>query len=80
MARSAALPDWPRLLSRDDAAAYVGGSPTVLREIGAVPLRFGNRVLYDRWDIDDRLNHRTGRGASAAPSAAEFLDLLDGPG
>jgi hypothetical protein len=51
------LPGWPRLLSRDLAAAYVGVStPTfeacVKRGQWPQPLRFGVRVLYDRVAID----------------------------
>lgn len=57
------LPDWPRLLSREQAAAYCGvsgarldrllpGLPAVQAEIG--------RVLFDRKLIDKRLDAMSG--------------------
>lgn len=46
------LPDWPRLMSVDLAADYVGIGSTKLREKGPKPKRFGGRVLYDRQDLD----------------------------
>ena len=47
-----ALPDWPRLMGEVLAAAYVGLSPTSLREKGPEAKRFGKRRLYDRHDLD----------------------------
>lgn len=52
------LPDWPRLMSIELAAAYLSRSPTVIRERGPTPKRDGRSVLYDRVDLDrwaDRL-------------------------
>jgi hypothetical protein len=52
------LPDWPRLMGEDMAAAYVSLSATTLRERGPEPRRLGKRRLYDRNDLDrwaDRL-------------------------
>lgn len=49
------LPDWPRLLSRDQAAAYCSVSPGTFDDHFAVHLtaiRAGARVLYDRRKID----------------------------
>ena len=58
------LPNWPRLLSREQAAAYVGLSVNALeRRIGApfpAPVRIGGRKLYDRDALDlaiDALTH-----------------------
>jgi hypothetical protein len=48
----ASLPDWPRLMGEDLAAAYVSLSATSLREHGPAPKRFGKRRLYDRIDLD----------------------------
>lgn len=56
--RRTILPEWPRLMSIEQAAAYIGLSPTTLRERGPEPKRVGSRVLYDRKDLDrwaDRL-------------------------
>ena len=53
-----ALPDWPRLMSEDLAAAYCSIGVTTLRNHGPSPTRLGRRVLYDRHDLDrwaDRL-------------------------
>jgi hypothetical protein len=52
------LPNWPRLMGEDMAAAYVSLSATTLRERGPEPRRLGKRRLYDRNDLDrwaDRL-------------------------
>lgn len=54
----ALLPDWPRLMSEGQAAAYLSLSVTTLREHGPSVKRQGRRVLYDRRDLDrwaDRL-------------------------
>ena len=52
----AELPHWPRLLSADQAAAYVGLSlNTFVARIGnpfPAPIRFGRRRLFDRLAID----------------------------
>jgi hypothetical protein len=48
----AALPDWPRLMAVELAAAYVGIGRTMLEEQGPAPKRIGRRVLYDRHDLD----------------------------
>lgn len=58
MAERAMLPDWPRLMPIELAAAYLSRSATVIRERGPTPKRDGRSVLYDRRDLDrwaDRL-------------------------
>lgn len=53
------LPNWPRLMSVNLAAAYLSISPTTLRQQGPKIIRIGRRVLYDRADLDawaDALN------------------------
>lgn len=59
------LPDWPRMLSRDQAAAYVGVSTgTFAREVAAgfwpAPLERGRRQTWDRAAIDRMLDQRGG--------------------
>ncbi|MFZ2869614.1 helix-turn-helix transcriptional regulator [Zavarzinia sp.] len=59
------LPGWPRMLSRDQAAAYVGVSTgTFAREVGAgfwpAPLERGRRQTWDRAAIDRLLDQRAG--------------------
>jgi len=53
----APLPNWPRLMSPDQAAAYLGMSPeTMRRYIPVEPTPYGKRVLYDRAAIDKYLD------------------------
>ncbi len=63
------LPHWPRLLSRDLAAAYVGLSVNALEQrIGApwpAPIRVGRRKLYDRDALDRAVDALTRAEASA---------------
>ena len=52
----AEMPDWPRMLSVAQAAAYVGLSVNTFKaRIGnpfPAPIRFGRRRLFDRLAID----------------------------
>jgi len=50
--RRSTLPDWPRLMSIEFAAAYVSLSENTVREHGPKPKHHGRRVLYDRIDLD----------------------------
>jgi hypothetical protein len=47
-----ALPDWPRLMGAELAAAYVGISENTLREHGPQAKSIGRRRLWDRTDLD----------------------------
>ena len=77
----AGLPYWPRCLSRDQAAAYVGVSPGKFDqevEAGIWPPgeHRGGRVLWDRTLLDMAQDRRSGLVASfpampAAPSAVD---------
>lgn len=71
------LPYWPRLLSRDQAARYVGVSATQFsKEVAAgrwpAPERRGpagtcsGRLLWDRVLLDQRQDERSGLGAGWA--------------
>ena len=61
------LPDWPRLLSREEAATYVGVSATLFdQEVAGgmwpQPIRrgaAGGRVTWDRVAIDKALDSMT---------------------
>lgn len=47
------LPNWPRGLSREQAAAYLGVSAeTFRRHVGIAPRRIGTRCVWDRLDLD----------------------------
>jgi hypothetical protein len=69
------LPGWPRYLSRELAAAYVGVSPTLFDQeveqgIWPRPERRGTkggRVTWDRCLIDLRGNRRSGILSEAEP-------------
>lgn len=80
------LPYWPRMLSREQAARYVGVSPTQFdREVeegrwpqperrGAVGRRTG-RVLWDRVLLDKRQDERSGLMAGlGAPAIGPVAD------
>ena len=62
------LPDWPRLLSRVQSAAYVGVSPgTFDKEVGAgywpPGERRGGRITWDRVLLDQYQDARSGLAA-----------------
>lgn len=42
---------WPRLLSVDDAAAYLSVSRSTVRRL-VKPVPVGSRVLFDRHELD----------------------------
>lgn len=69
----AGLPYWPRLLSREQAAAYLGVSPgTFDKEVqdGLWPAaeRHGNRLLWDRLLLDRTQDERSGLVPKSTPS------------
>lgn len=72
MARALTLPASlpPRLLSREQAAEYVGVSPTAFDELvpGTMPAptRLGRRVLWDRHQLDRVVDRLAGASASSA--------------
>ncbi|MFC3674708.1 hypothetical protein [Ferrovibrio xuzhouensis] len=81
---TAELPGWPRMMSRDLAAAYVGVSPStfdleVAEGLLPKPLPRGRKGGLDTWDrmaLDDALDLRTGR-RQAEGSNKHWLDRLD---
>jgi hypothetical protein len=62
------LPYWPRCLSRDQAAAYVGVSPNIFDmevatgqwPVGDARGAKGGRLTWDRFALDRRLDARLG--------------------
>lgn len=75
MSERASLPDWPRLMSEDLAAAYLSIGQSTLRASGPTPKRKGRRVLYDRRDLDrwaDRLGEQP---LDVAEQQAEALEV-----
>lgn len=68
------LPYWPRMLSREQAASYVGVSTTQFdREVSAgrwpPPERRGNRITWDRRLIDRVQDKTSGIMTSSEPPA-----------
>lgn len=46
------LPHWPRLLSREQSAAYLGVSAPTLDTLGITSVKVRGRRLYDRLVLD----------------------------
>lgn len=74
------LPSWPRLLSVNLAAAYVGVSETQFeKEVGQGvyprPLRSGVRKLWDRHQIDAAVDQRI-VCEGIVEDAAEVIDPI----
>lgn len=70
------LPDWPRLMPREWAAAYLGLSPNALESLSIEPVRIGARRLYDRITLD-RYVDALGRSAQDALSPQQWLEKLE---
>jgi len=69
------LPDWPRLMSEPQAAAYVSLSVNTLRANGPSPRRVGRRVLYDRIDLDRWADRLGGQPLTVPEMRAEAADV-----
>ena len=78
----AGLPGWPRLLSRAQAAAYLGVSAGTLdTHVAVVSLRVGGRRVWDRHALDDFVDalgdrRKVGNG-KAAEDRATCNDDID---
>lgn len=75
MTARAALPNWPRLMCAELAAAYVGLGVTTLREKGPEPKEIGRRRLYDKIDLDRWADRLGGQPLNVAEQKAEALDV-----
>jgi hypothetical protein len=71
----AELPDWPRLMGEELAAAYVSLSATTLRERGPEPRRLGKRRLYDRNDLDRWADRLGGQPLTVPEQHREAADV-----
>lgn len=69
------LPDWPRLLNKELAAAYIGVSIGKLDKLPISPVRIGSRVVYDRRSLD-RWADNLGGHAQPDDPLDELLDRL----
>jgi hypothetical protein len=70
-----ALPDWPRLMGEELAAAYVSLSATTLRAKGPEPRRLGKRRLYDRADLDRWADRLAGQPLTAQETRQEASEV-----
>lgn len=66
------LPHWPRRLSVDLAAAYLGISASkFLADVGAdrypPPIKDGARILWDRMALDEAVDSQAGRSHTGNP-------------
>ncbi len=74
-ARLIARPDWPRLMSEPDAAAYLSISPTTLRQRGPKPKPLGSRRLWDRRDLDRWVDALDGQPLGPVEIAEESAEV-----
>lgn len=70
-----ALPDWPRLMDVELAAAYLGIGASTLRERGPAARHVGRRALYDRKDLDRWADALAGQPLDEPERAAEGGDI-----
>ena len=56
----------PRGMKAKDAAAYLGISPSKLRELPIPARESGGNVLYDRLDLDDWFDRLPYKGEAGA--------------
>jgi hypothetical protein len=75
MADRSALPNWPRLMCVELAAAYLGLSATTLRGNGPAPKAYGKRRLYDRIDLDRWADRLGGQPLTVAEQRKEASEV-----
>ncbi|MCA0450673.1 MAG: helix-turn-helix domain-containing protein [Proteobacteria bacterium] len=81
----ASLPDWPRLMTIEMAAAYLSRSESTIKDRGPTPKRDGRSVLYDRKDLDRWADRLGGQPLTEVEESAEakeverrFLEKMNG--
>ena len=70
----ARLPNWPRLLSRRQAAAYFGVAPATFDSLGVEPatIAIGRRKVWDRQELDTWVDdHKLSNDAREALAALD---------
>lgn len=68
------FPDWPRLMTADEAAAYLSISANTLRtHVPIAPVRIGGCVRYDRKRLDEYAD-----GDASLKETATWADELFG--
>lgn len=68
-------PYWPRLMSEQLAARYLGISPTFLRQHGPSPKRIGRRVVHDIKALDRWADILDGQPLTDEQKAQEGDDM-----
>lgn len=69
-----------RILSKDEAAAYLGIGVTLLETLGVPRVRFGRRIVYDRIDLDAWLDEYKRRGRAGKESGNQWPVKEDSAG
>lgn len=75
------LPNWPRLLRPELAAAYVGESKTAfLQGIGTrwpQPIRRGRTVAWDRLALDAAIDRMMANGDAGVETGDPLMEALE---
>ena len=66
----------PRLMTTEDAAAYLSISPGQLKKHGPVPIRIGGSVRYDRHALDAWIDQLGGGSDGGNDAEAQALAAL----
>ncbi|ALJ15326.1 MerR family transcriptional regulator [Sphingopyxis macrogoltabida] len=74
--KAATMPYWPRLMSVELAALYLGIGTTTLSQDGPVPKRKGRRILYDIQDLDRWADALDGQPLDEGQKKDEGTDML----
>ena len=61
-----------RILSKEEAAAYLGIGVTLLETLGVPHVRFGRRIVFDRIDLDAWLDEYKRRGRAGKESGIQW--------
>lgn len=69
-----------RILSKDQAANYLGIGVTLLAELGVPSVKFGRRCVYDRVDLDAWLEEYKHRGRAGKDSGSKWPVKEDSTG
>ncbi len=71
------LPDWPRGLSLEQAAAYLGMSAGhFTAHVAVQPIKVGSRIIYDREQLDRWFDSQR-EGGQSSGQRSRWLERLD---
>ena len=61
-----------RCLTKEQAATYLGIGVTLLAELGLPAVKFGRRLVYDRFDLDAWLDEYKRRGRAGKEVSSKW--------